>query len=714
MTKSPHFITLALLLLIFSQTSAQYQFGNYVVNSPCPREGTPVENIEGTLTSTTKIKKFPETGSNCDFSSQRTAYEEHFIFVETGKPLSIVFQGDQLRLDVYDLKYNPGEPCAHLMKTILPGVSDTIRSFENQYLVLVVSSFVPVVMETVYNITFGSPTGNIPENCLYNCAQKEEVVKFLFPYEPLETNFGNSFLLTENNSLINDDCIEFIIRNHQFRREDTLFNVESVYIPKPLLVETSFDLQPLKISCSIRDFSLTSLRENLHPDNDPQAVDEFYRLLESVSLSKNQPCAFPVVSDAKVFGIEKVVSFETDSFELKVDYVEWCAEKIYRYAQKFVLERTGNVDTVLFDKKSVMASPLLCSHKFVFPEPDNLFGCAGDDEFYQISGSVVVNLINGRYEADLFPGNYTFLYTIFDCCSNRPVQGTIEIEVTAPGLVAGSAPPVYLLSEQVMTPGLVYSQLINHPCYTIESEILGSTSACGTVTNDMVTFCCDDLMYSNNTTVAQGLVTLETEVVIDVNNDGVFGNVGDDVQTIKQEIQVFDHIQSIQCPPDVILPCTTTDTGTNVTGQAIVNATCFDTYLAGYTDEVDVINPDKSIITRTFAFFGYNSVHRCVQKIELDCSVSSEEVLQNHQVIKMYPNPSSQDVHLFIEAPSAQETIISVRNVAGTEISQLRYHLKPGQNDILLSGPMFSGAGSYFVDIKVGDKKYLMKLIRTE
>jgi hypothetical protein len=714
MTKSPLFITLALLLLIFSQTSAQYQFGNYVVNSPCPREGTPVENIEGTLTSTTRIKKFPETGSNCDFSSQRTAYEEHFIFVEAGKPISVVFQGDQLRLDVYDLKYNPGEPCAHLIKTILPGVSDTIRSAENQYLVLVVSSFVPVTIETLYNITFGSPTGNIPENCLYNCAQKEEVVKFLFPYEPLETNFGNSFLLTENNSLINDDCIEYIIRNHQFRREDTSFNVESVYIPKPLLVETSFDLQPLKISCSIRDFSLNSLRENLHPDNDPKAVDEFYRLLESVSLSKNQICGFPVVSDAKVFGIDEVVSFETDSFELKVDYVEWCAEKIYRYVQKFILERTGNVDTVLFDKKTVMASPLSCNHKFVFSEPENVFGCTGDAVFYHITGPVPVNLVNRNYEADLIPGDYTFLYSIFDCCSNRPLQGTIEIEVTAPGLVTGLAPSVSLFSEQVTTPGLIFTQLTNHPCYNIETKILGSTSACGTVTNDMVTFCCDDLMYSNDTTVAQGLVTLETKVVIDVNNDGVFGNVGDDVQNIKQEIQVFDHIQSILCPPDLVLPCTTTDTGTNVTGQAIVNATCFDTYLAGYTDEVDVINPDKSIITRTFTFFGYNSVHRCIQKIELDCTVSSEEVLQNHPVVKMYPNPSSQDVHLFIEAPSAQETKISVRNVVGIEISQLRYHLKPGQNDIILAEPMFSGAGTYFIDLIIDSKNYTLPLIRTE
>lgn len=714
MVKSPLFIALALLILAFFDASAQYQFGNYIVNTPCPLEGTPVENIEGTLTSTTRIKKFPETGINCDFSAQRTAYEEHFIFVEADKPISVVFQGDQLRLDVYDLKYNPGEPCAHLIKTILPGVSDTIRSSENQYLVLVVSSFVPVTIETLYNITFGSPTGNIPEKCLYNCAQKEEVVKFLFPNEPLETNFDNSFFLTENNSLINNDCIEYIIRNHQFRREDTSFTIESVYIPKPLLVETSFDLQPLKINCSIRDFSLNSLRENLHPDNDPQAVDEFYRLLESVSLSKNQICGFPVVSDAKVFGIEKFVSFETDSFELKVDYVEWCAEKIYRYAQKFVLERTGNVDTVLFEKKTVAASPLSCNHKFVFPEPDNVFGCAGDDEFYQISGPVVVNLINGRFEADLFPGDYTFSYTIFDCCNNRPVQGTIEIEVTAPGLVTGSFPPFTLLSEQITSPGSVFIQTIYHPCFATQTRILGSTSACGSATNDEVVFCCQDLTYTDDTTLATGLVSLQTEIITDVNGDGVFGNSGDETQQITKDIQVLDQIKSIACPPDLVLPCTTTDTNPDVTGQAIVNATCFDTYQPTYTDKLDIINQDKSIITRTFAFFGYNSVHRCVQKIELDCTVSNEEVLQNHPVVKMYPNPSSQDVHLFIEAPSAQETIISLRNVVGVEISQLRYHLKPGQNDIILPEPMFSGAGSYFVDMMVGDKKYLVKLIRTE
>jgi hypothetical protein len=618
-------------------------------------------------------------------------------------------------LDVYDLKYNPGEPCAHLIKTILPGVSDTIRSSENQYLVLVVSSFVPVTMETLYNITFGSPTGKIPENCLYNCAQKEEVVKFLFPDEPLETNFGNSFLLTENNSLINDDCIEYIVRNHQFRREDTSFTIESVYIPKPLLVETSFDLKPLKISCSIRDFSLNSLRENLHPDNDPKAVDEFYRLLESVSLSKNQPCAFPVVSDAKVFGIEKVVSFETDSFELKVDYVEWCAGKFYRNTQKFILERTGNVDTIIFEKKEVIASPFYCAHLFTFPEPEGLFGCDSKKIYYEITGPASVSLENGRYQAVVPLGTHTFSYKIFDCCNSKPVMGFIDIVVNGRNIIIGnSGLNVVLETEQVSVHEDIFTNNIYDPCYGFETKVINSSSVCGNILNDQIVFCCEDLILTSNNKVAQGLVEVSIEINIDKSLDGIIGNAGDIKVISNDYIFVYDHIKSIQCPPDLVLPCTTTDTGTNVTGQAIVNATCFDTYLAGYTDEVDVINPDKSIITRTFEFFGYNSVHRCVQKIELDCTVSSEEVLQNHQVIKMYPNPSSQDVHLFIEAPSAQETIISVRNVAGVEVSQLRCHLKPGQNDILLSGPMFSGAGSYFVDIMVGDKKYFVKLIRTE
>lgn len=225
--------------------------------------------------------------------------------------------------------------------------------------------------------------------------------------------------------------------------------------------------------------------------------------------------------------------------------------------------------------------------------------------------------------------------------------------------------------------------------------------------------CCEDLIYFNDSTRANGIITLEIEVILDKNSDSIFGNTGDETQTVGIDILVLDYIKNLECPADLILPCTTTDTSPDKTGQAIVNATCFDSYKASYTDVLNETNPDKKIITRTFSFGG-NAGKSCVQKIELDCTVSSDEVLYDHVKPEVVPNPFSNTTHLNYTSHDGGQIKLSVVNSSGMVVSTLERSTKPGPNQMQLEETLFSGAGIYFVEIQEGDKKYFVKAVKVD
>src|SRR5690606_23317889 len=103
--------------------------------------------------------------------------------------------------------------------------------------------------------------------------------------------------------------------------------------------------------------------------------------------------------------------------------------------------------------------------------------------------------------------------------------------------------------------------------------------------------------------------------------------------------QLFDVVQEIKCPDNLVLPCTTTELSPEFTGQAIVDATCFDSYIPRYSDHVLVLNPERSILTRTFSFTDAFANHQCKQEIWLDCTVSSEDVYDEEQNVIVQPNP---------------------------------------------------------------------------
>lgn len=706
------FLLAAILQLFISGVLLSQDF---VVKSPCPENGVPVTKIEGLLTAESPVKRNPVEGVDCTSSAEKTAYAEHFIIKGIQNNISVRLTGENVRLDVYNRDYSPGEPCSNRIMSWLPSDLDTLDNVAAYpLLIFVISATTPVTDSLKYEIEFNTEVGLVPDKCLFTCAQKSEVQNLSFPSEPLDIQIAGSYQLKESVFFVDHGCSLWAVKTHKINTPDTSFSVFSTYFLRPELIEINFDLNLLELDCSLSDFSLRGILEHLKMTYASEELAEFSRLVDLLTLNG---CVSNQINTTYQFtDLDKLNRMETDTFALTYGIVNWCAGKVALGKQSFILKRSGQTEAGFSFITTAVASPLTCTSKFTFPDPQNygFTGCLGEDVYYTLEGDAPVIKTDNLYEAELSPGVYHFTYTIFSCCDTVSVENDVTITVLEPFITYGSPQPVYLNNPVTVLPGLLFTNLISDPCYLIKTEIVNSSSVCSNISNNQVTMCCDDLIYRNDTTVAQGTVSLEIYKIRDTNRDGQIGNAGDDTTTIVFDVEIFDQIQGILCPSDIILPCTTTDLRPEVTGLANVVATCFSSYQPLYKDEITYIQADKSLVTRTFEFYGYQSVHRCQQKIELDCTVSSEDTETGKHRPEVSPNPFHESPVISFWSDAESITRFSVLNDKGQRISTFEANITAGKNSVQMPASLFQNTGIYFADFMVNGKQHTARLVKIE
>ena len=693
---------------------AQHSFNSIQVTSQCPKDGIAVTRIDGKFTADSNTKTYPVFNPDCKPSFEKTAYAEHTIIIKGDKNrIALRLIGENVRLDLYNRNYYPGEPCSNLLVSVFPTDWITLENLaEFPILMLVVSSTVPVTDSIKYTIEFEEEVGLIQDKCLFSCEQKKDVLNLTFPEELLMIQSSVPYQLKEKSFLVNFGCRIIGIREHNFTTADTSFTIISNFFSKPEEFEKSFDLPPLELTCSTAKLTLPSIIANLSLQYSNEEIKEFLALVDFINQDHCNPSAFSTIYG--FFGLDNLNRNETDTFELRYEVVNHCAQKSVQGSQKFFIRRTESSENASDLNVAFVADPLNCRKKYIFPIPPGYKGCFGEDLHYTIAGDASIFQIGNSYEANLSPGTYSFVYTIQECCSHEPVFFNLKVTILEPPLLISDVPSVTLLNSTMTLSNSLYTSGIIDPCYQILSRVVASSSSCGTISGNEISFCCDDLVFNNDTTIASGKVTLNLDVIRDKSDDGMFGNNNDDTVSIDLDVEVLDHIIGIVCPKDAILPCNTIDIRPEVTGFANVHATCFSTYKPRYRDIVFNPSPDHILITRTFYFQGNLSVQECQQKIEIDCTVKSKEVDLEKSMVTINPNPFYSRPVLSFFSHKSEYISFSVLDNNGKLLSTVELPILEGKNNIELPAEIFKTSGLYYVDFLLNGKHQKARLIKMQ